>query len=132
MPLGTTAVASLATGGNTMIDLLGRKCPDRPTIQFAMFNRELYLRERNGRYARAVLCRENDEKTTGEIDRLPQNKALHFRADNGKQYVLPLKYLTIQGAGDMLVIAVDEKAMLEHCPLYGLWESSYFANMQDD
>jgi hypothetical protein len=97
-----------------------------------MFNRELYLRERSGRYARVILCRENGEKATGEIDRLPQNKTLHFTADNGKRYVLPLKYLTIHGAGDLLVIAVAEKAMIEHCPLYGLWESSYFVNMQDD
>jgi hypothetical protein len=115
-----------------MIDLFGQKCPDRPTVQFTMFNRERYCRERSGRYARAILCRENDEKTTGEIDRLPQNKALHFTADDGKRYVLPLKYLTIQGVGDLLVIAVAEKAMIEHCPLYGLWESSYLVNMQDD
>jgi hypothetical protein len=97
-----------------------------------MFNRELYLRERSGRYARVILCRENGEKATGKIDRTPQNRALHFTADNGKHYVLPLKHLTIQGAGDLLVIAVDENAMTEHCPLYGLWESSYFANMQND
>ena len=115
-----------------MIDLLGQRCPDRPTVQFPLFNRELYLRERSGRYARAVLCRENDERATGEIDRLPQGKALHFTADNGRHYVLPLKYLSIDGAGDMLVIAVAEQAMIDYCGLYGLWESSYFATMQSD
>ena len=115
-----------------MIDLLGQHCPDRPTVQFFLFNRERYLRERSGCYARVILCRENGEKATGEIDRTPQNKALHFTADNGKHYVLPLKYLTIHGAGDLLVIAIDEKAMSDHCTLYGLWESSYFANMQSD
>jgi hypothetical protein len=115
-----------------MIDLLRRKYSEKPTIQFSLFNRELYLRERSGRYARVVLCRENGEKTTGEINRLPQNKALRFTADDGKQYILPMQYLTIQGAGDLLVIAIDEKAMNKHCPLYGLWESSYLVNMQDD
>ena len=53
-----------------MIDLLGHRCPDRPTVQFTMFNREHYLRTRAGRFLRAVLCRENDEKTTGEISRI--------------------------------------------------------------
>ena len=115
-----------------MINLLGQHYPDRPTIQFPLFNRELYLRDRSGQHTRAVLCRENDEKTTGEIDRRPQGKALHFTADNGKHYILPLKYLSINGAGDILIIAIEEQAMIDHCTLYGLWESSYFATMQND
>jgi hypothetical protein len=108
-------------------DMFGRRFVEIPSVQFTFFCREDYIRHKSG--TRAVLCRENDEKTTGMILQAPHKEkktAVYFTAENGKTFLLPLKHLTIEKAADLLVIAIAESVMIENCTLYGLWETSYF------
>jgi hypothetical protein len=109
-------------------DMFGRRFVEVPSVQFTLFCREDYTRRKSG--MRAVLCRENGEKATGELDRTPVKRTLFFRADNGMGFSLPLNRLAINVAGDIWVVAVDETAMIEHCELYGLWETSYFPEVR--
>jgi hypothetical protein len=89
------------------------------------------LRIHNNYYTSVVLIRENDEKATGKISEKSCGKKLYFISDTGKQFFLPMKDLSMRRAGDMLIIAIAESAMIENCTLYGLWKSSYFASMRD-
>jgi hypothetical protein len=116
-----------------MKDWFGRHFLEKPSVQFTLFCREDYPRHYSG--VRAVVCRENGERTVGLIGTAPRQTAaekrtLVFTADAGNTFFLPKKHLSIARAADVLVIEIDETAMLERCELYGLWEASYFPEVR--
>jgi hypothetical protein len=116
-----------------MKDWFGRHFLEKPSVQFTLFRREHYPRHYSG--TRAVLCRENGERTTGTVGTTPRNTAaerqtLAFTTDTGHTFLLPKKHLSITNAADILIIEIDETAMREHCTLHGLWESSHFPEIR--
>ena len=114
-----------------MINLFGETIPAPavPARQLNLFDETDYIRPHRG--IPAVVCRENGEKASGTIYGIesgwfPSEKKgwiLFAEQETGKKYSIPGKCCSVNLAGDIVVIKIDEMELSWRVSLYGMFES---------
>ena len=112
------------------VDLFGNPIPTpaAPALQLTLFDPVDYPRESSG--IPAVVCRENGEKASGQLDMSWAKKppkymkpTYVFVAETGNKYYIGTNTCKVTFAGGVAVIEISEAELSRRVSLYGMFAS---------